>query len=362
MALFFFAFLFIIGEMLPLIQTVYENDVSFSYIFLYFQYNIPYMIISYILPVSCLLAIFFSTGKMSKSRELIIYRTAGMSPVKIFLPIVIIIFFIFIIAFLMIITIIPDMVIKANEIKYYNIRKVPVQIEEYNNISVYLGNDNYLNAEKFLFEENRFKNVSLIKISENIVIEYRYDARELVYTNNNWYLINGTYRRFAFHDFDGVPDKIISVSQLEKIENFEARSIQITEKPDQILNLLRTDRKDPDEITMKELLELINMKRKARFDYTEDLISLFNKFTNGFRNLSLAAIGLPIALKTSNQSLSLGFGLSLIISFIYWIMTSIFSSLGNTQVLPPVVAAFVIDFLCVLLGFYFFNKVKEGFY
>lgn len=358
----FCSFLFVIGELLPVIEKVQANKVSLSIVLIYFKYYMPFIIVNYILPLASLISIFIAIAIMTKNKELVIYRAIGMSPYQIFLPIIIVVILITLFCLALMYSRIPDMVLKSNNIWKYEIKKISMPEEKYENITIYLSSTYFLTAKKYLWQTNEFENVSLIKTKNFIDFDLRYDAEKLKYMNNQWYLINGKLRLFKSETFKDLSNNNINSQTIYKIENFAVKPVTIIEQPAELLNLLKTDKKKQDEIKMSELLELIEMKKKVRLDYRKDKVYLYNKIAGVVKNISLTAIGLPIALKTSNVSISLGFGLSLVISFIYWILSAIISSLGETGLLYPEIASFLIDFLFITLGAYFFIRIKNKFY
>ncbi|HOK40782.1 MAG TPA: LptF/LptG family permease [bacterium] len=359
----FCTFIFVLGEILQIIQDVYKYNSSIKYVFKYYQYYLPFIIVNYVLPICCLLAVFFSIGIMLKNKELIIYRAIGMSSLQIFTPIFIIVFLITCFSFFMIYFYLPDMYKKAKEVYTYKIKNLPVPKEEFDNVIIYLSSEYFLKAKKFLPAEKKFIDVSIIKTIDFISFDKRYDAEFLVFKNNNWYLLNGKIRYFKNELVEEFKELNIPTTQIiYKTENFNEIMIAVNEKPDELLNILRVDKKRVEEIRIDELIKLIKYKKIFKSEYNKSKVQLYNKFANSLRNISLTFIGLPIALKSSSISLSGGFGISLLLSFVYWILSSITFSLGLNEILSPVISAFIIDFLFIFSGIYFFIKIKNDYY
>jgi len=252
---------------------------------------------------------------------------------------------------------------KAKEVYTYKIKNLPVPKEEFDNVIIYLSSEYFLKAKKFLPAEKKFIDVSIIKTIDFISFDKRYDAEFLVFKNNNWYLLNGKIRYFKNELVEEFKELNIPTTQIiYKTENFNEIMIAVNEKPDELLNILRVDKKRVEEIRIDELIKLIKYKKIFKSEYNKSKVQLYNKFANSLRNISLTFIGLPIALKSSSISLSGGFGISLLLSFVYWILSSITFSLGLNEILSPVISAFIIDFLFIFSGIYFFIKIKNDYY
>jgi lipopolysaccharide export system permease protein len=89
--------------------------------------------------------------------------------------------------------------------------------------------------------------------------------------------------------------------------------------------------------------------RKGGYDATRYLAQMHSKLSLPFACLIMAFVGIPFALRGGRTSgIALGIGLSLAIGFAYFIINAILISLGQTDVLPPLVSAWAANFIFAL--------------
>jgi lipopolysaccharide export system permease protein len=108
--------------------------------------------------------------------------------------------------------------------------------------------------------------------------------------------------------------------------------------------------KKPEEMNYFELRQFIQKMRAAGVDPTKWLVDLQFKLAFPFTNLIIVLLGIPLATTTRRSGPALGFGMSLIIVFIFFGMIKITQSLGHDRVLSAFWAAWFSDFFFGFLG------------
>ncbi len=124
------------------------------------------------------------------------------------------------------------------------------------------------------------------------------------------------------------------------------------------LELARVPR-DATEMTLKQALEAEKIFKKAgNFKEIRKIqVRIQEKFTLPFACLVFGLIGSSLGCKSNlRSSKSQGFGLSVILILIYYIMSFVFSSFGVKGLLNPVFAAWLPVLISLYGGIYFFRK------
>ena len=91
----------------------------------------------------------------------------------------------------------------------------------------------------------------------------------------------------------------------------------------------------------------------------KEWVELYLKITFPFANFILVLIGIPLAANPRRSGPSVGFGLSIIISFIFFVLIRTGQSLGNNGKIPPLLAASVGDIFFLLVGAALFFKARK---
>ena len=95
----------------------------------------------------------------------------------------------------------------------------------------------------------------------------------------------------------------------------------------------------PEEMSYFELKNYIATVKKIGGDPRKYFVDLYLKLTFPFSNLIVLLIGAPLATFRWKGGVSLGFGLSLFISFFYFVVVKLGQAMGNKGTLNPILAS-----------------------
>ena len=167
-------------------------------------------------------------------------------------------------------------------------------------------------------------------------------AKKMVWKKDRWQLQNGTVRVFSDNQ--------------ETFSKFAVRK-------DLTFNFLPKDlakiQKKPEEMNYFELRTFIDKMRKAGVNPTKWLVDLQFKLAFPLTNLIIVLFGIPLAVTGRRTGPALGFGLSLIIVFIFFGMIKITQSLGHDGTLSPFWAAWFSDIFFGSLGILLMLKARK---
>jgi lipopolysaccharide export system permease protein len=111
------------------------------------------------------------------------------------------------------------------------------------------------------------------------------------------------------------------------------------------------------EMNAKELKNNISFKNKTGVDTTGDSVRYYMRFAIPFASLIFTILGVSIGIKPQRSSSTIGFGLSLIIIIIYYILISLSMYLGLLHILPPILAAWTPNIVIFSAGFFLLNRM-----
>ena len=194
-----------------------------------------------------------------------------------------------------------------------------------------------------LFENNIMQEVTVLDFSRQD-IQQILKAKSAVFDkkNSSWIFTNGS---------------IVSIDQGGQTTNiqFEKYRYPFIEGP---LDLARIP-KDATEMSLKQALEAEriyketgNLKEIRRIQ-----VRIQEKFTLPFACLVFGLIGSSLGSKSNlRSSKSQGFGLSVILILIYYVMSFVFSSLGVKGLFSPIIATWLPVLISMGGGIYFLRK------
>ncbi len=310
----------------------------------YYGYKIP-LIIFQTIPVAMLLSTMFTLSTMAKNSEITALKASGINIYQIITPILIVGLFISILTLLFNEYIIPETNKKVEYIKR-------VRIEKKKPKGVFKPGDNWFRGEDGVFynfqfispETDLLKQVIIYKFDDNFKLKYRIDAEELKWNDHVWHIYKGIMRTFTAGG--------MKVEQLKKGASFP----QLKETPESFKGM----GKEPDNMNYQELSEY--MARLQRQGYAVDRyrVDLYGKIAMPFISLIMAIIGVPFSLRLNRSGgKAIGFGLSIVLGFTFWIVLAMGLALGHAGSLPPFIAAWGGNIIFGVTGIYLLTKVRQ---
>ncbi|MFQ5511747.1 MAG: LPS export ABC transporter permease LptG [Candidatus Krumholzibacteriia bacterium] len=314
------------------IDNFIDHDASIVNIVRYYIYSVPFML-TYIIPVSMLLGTIFSVGIMARRNELTAFIASGVSLMRIARPI-------FVVAVLVTVTTVffNDLVVtnatrRRKEIKQHDIegraRSNPFLRENFR----YLGENGYVYlAARYNHETRTLFEVVLQQFDGNTLTR-RIDARTAKWINGQWVFHSGFERVFE--------------SRSETVHAFTRLAMpDIRETPDNFVE----KELDPENMNLRELAAYIKKVRKSGGNVERLLTDLYGKFSYPVAGSIFALIGIAFAAGKRKQSIATGFGLTLLISFIYYGVLQVGQTLGYNGRVPPLLAAELGNLLFLIIG------------
>lgn len=337
LSLFALIFIHIVVEMFEQISMFIDRNVGMLKVLEYYLYELP-SAVTFLSPIAILIACFISVGSLSKHFELVAIRGAGISPLRIVLPLSIAGCVITLSMFILGETLIPISLSAKEQFKREEIRGLPPK-------RVGIARDVY-----FVGEENRFykidyvdgststvKGITIYKFSDDMRLVERIDARSGRYGQFFWVFYDGVLRRW-----NGRDDKISIYEQV-----FDTLRVDWLKEG---IEMLLVERKKPETMNYRELQRYIEFRRRSGYDVTEELSDLYYKISYHFINLIIILIGVPLATKVRTSGLVFGFAIAMLSSFLYWGITQLGRALGRAGFFSPALGSWLPNIIFAIVG------------
>jgi len=193
------------------------------------------------------------------------------------------------------------------------------------------------------FENNIMEGVTVLDFSrEDIQQILKAESATFDKKNSSWNFINGS---------------MVTINRNGQTANIQFKQYiyPFVEGP---LELAKVP-KDANEMTLKQAIkaEKIYKKTGNLKELRRIKVRIQEKFTLPFACLVFGLIGSSLGSKSNlRSSKSQGFGLSVILILIYYVMSFIFSSFGVKGILPPILAAWLPVLISLAGGIYLLRK------
>ena len=321
LGLFVFAFILFMGNMGELVKTIMTERGEAIVVLKCFLYLIPY-IISYSLPMAVLLSILLALGKLNSDNEITAIKACGLNPIQLMTPVILFSVFLSLLCVKLNDSILPKATYATRKlIASLGARKPSIflqqrtLIEDFENYVIYIWKvkGNYLHGIHIAKLREKGLPISIVATKGEILP----GPKEGMITLK---LMEGT----------------IDESELDEPYRSDRSSFN------QYYLELRLPPRDafvskrPKDMTIRELKEKIVEFQKKKIDISPLLTEINRKLSLAFASLSFALIASPLALRVRKGGKSMGFGLSLFLIIIYYLLFTAGQALGEKGILPEV--------------------------
>ncbi len=321
----------------------YDSTIGVMAVY-YINYMPFYIILAF--PVAMLVSVLFSVGSLAKNHELDILKASGLSLYRIASPILITAFFLSIGVMVFGEFVLTGCERRKDDIMEYQIKKNQVVSRiTRQNIKVTGKGDWIILGEKYDVESRIASKVKVYRISDNKIVK-NYSAEKLIPSDSGWVLINGVGQEFSSNVKD-------STEHFIKFDTLWAPFL--TQTPDMMAEM----QIPPRQMTFFDLLRRIGQKRILGEPFKKEQVELYLKITFPFAGFILVLIGAPLASNPRRSGPSVGFGISIIISFIFFVLVRIGQSLGNNGKISPLLAASIGNIVFLAVGLFLLIRARK---
>jgi lipopolysaccharide export system permease protein len=326
-----FAAVFIGGSLLfKFARLVAEQGVPLGKALLVFVYWLPgYVVLTF--PMAALLAALLAFGRMSGDGETTAIKAAGVSLLRVMVPVMAagLAVSIFTVAFDE--TIVPASARAAQELLARTVGAqdhVLVSASEGGQIS------NIIYADYFDRERGLLRNVTYIQYLRGepvLVIQ----GKQALYRKGKWEFYDGFLQYF-----DPYRKSTLIIGKQHPLR------FDLGHNPEDIAMRQR----DPEQMTWGELGEYLRRLAKEGVPTAELRVAWHHKLSVPFASLIFAIVGAPLGLRSPRTGSALGLGLSIIIIFAYYVIWNYLAIVAEKGTFPPFLAAWTPNILGLIIG------------
>lgn len=317
-----------------------NHRVGLTLIFLYYLHLLPEAA-NLLLPSSMILAIFMVYGRLTRSGELTAIKSSGIILFRIFQPAIIL--GILSILFLFFSKDLLEIPLKRR-LRVFQRKRIERREEkrETRRRSIYFIGENYICYIGEMERSGVMRDYSITQLDEAKRVAKRIDGEVASWDGKRWKGFDVSLRRFEGGE--------------EFLEKMDTASLSfLKEKPEDFFR----EAESPQEMRLKELATFIGKMRRIGYKVDNEEVEYNLRFSSSTIGLIVLLIGLPLAVRLRRGGVTLGLGLGLLFSFLFWGLIQIFRAMGEARLLSPFLAAAFPCLLFALLGVFFFLRVEK---
>ena len=331
-----FTIILVAGSLLfKMADLVIQRGVSLGIVVRLFLYYLP-RLVAFTIPMSCLLAALLGFGKLSANSELVALKSAGLSFQRIIRPVIMASFLISICAFFVNETLVPISERAASNVMVYEVfKESPPVFKE----KIFLKEEGG-GALKRVIYINKMK-ISTGDMQEIVIEEFDQgrlsrivSAKSAKWVSGSWWIEDGNVFEI---------NKAADVNHLFK---FDKQELTLNLNPGEIAR----SSDSPDEMTIPELYAAIKLAERNGTDAGPLWMILNLRISVPWACMVLALVGAALGSRPQRSSSGVRLGLSVIIVFVYYVIMSFTSSLGEAAYIPPFIAAWIANITFLIIG------------
>ena len=326
-------------------------NVGFDVMGLFYINYLPFYIIL-AFPVAMLVSTLFSIGSLARNRELDVMKASGLSLYRIVTPILVLGFIFSIGVMFFGEFVLTGCERRKNEIKNYRIEKrqqASKSVRE--NIKVAGENGWIILGDKYEVQKIEGTDIRIHRIVDNRIVK-SYSAQKIVHSDSGWILVKGTGQEHSAKA-RSTPAVTERNDQFFRFDTLWAPFL--TQTPDMMAEIPVP----PRQMNFFDLQKRIKQKKILGEPNRKEQVELYLKITFPFTNFILVLIGAPLAANPRRSGPSVGFGIAIIISFIFFVLVRIGQSLGNSGKMPPLLAASLGNIIFIAVGMFMLIKARK---
>ena len=328
-------------------------------------------VVAYTLPMAVLLGALMAFGRLSSSGEITALRAGGINFLRIAGPVLVCGFFIACFAFIFNERIAPVLTLRAENL----IKQAALQAK------ITLSNKNiaYYSTDKkdgsgFVFAASSstgdvFNDVKVWKFDKDSSTLYY--AKTGIWQQNDWVLTDVHYLTWSPEAKDPVPPVSASAGTLTIDLDVSTSELMAASRNPEELSLaelrIYINQKIQDFQTAQQQLALLEQDstaapsalQVARHDVRSQQQSIRKletkyqlKIATPFSCVIFVLLAAPLGMNPLRSTSSIGFGLSMILVFVYYLLTTMAVNLSVNGYVPPVILAWIPNLLFTLYGVY----------
>jgi lipopolysaccharide export system permease protein len=333
-----------VGALYKMIRIAIDYNADFLWVVQIFVLKLP-EIVGYTLPMSVLFCVLLGFSRFSGDLEITAFRAGGISFARLMVPVLIFAFVVSLLALLLNDKIVPMSNTRFNAL----IEEIKTKAET----NINQDNLEYTDWENGVIKSRLYAPRVKGKRLQSPIFEEFEDGRLIRQTSAGEAVWVGNYWKFR----DGTQFLFNSNGELKNIVKFSSMDIIFKQK---IEDMAREKTKAGD-YTFKQLSERIKLLEEKRIDQPQIRklqVDYYSKLAIPFASFAFAMIAAPLGLRPTRASSSVGFGISVVIIFFYYISQALFRGLGQAF-LDPAIAAWLSNVMLMAIGVVLIHKASR---
>jgi lipopolysaccharide export system permease protein len=332
--------LFTLIDLLDHMGSLVDNAATAGETARYYLYKAAWTV-DIVLPISMLMATLFAVGQMARYLELTALFTAGWSLLKVTRPLVVTAVLVSGLSLAWREYVLPRANIARERVWEVEIHGRPETIRPTQNVALTGPDGRLYYARRYDPATSQLTGLKIVTRDGPRVLE-RIDAARAEWDGEHWTLVDGTRRVF-----EGDSERIDAFAKLTAAD--------LTIRP----RSFEKDRVAQEDMNIRQLREHVDLVRQTGGDPRSAEVDLQFNLAFPLVNLIVVLLGVVLASGPRKTTVASGFGLTIAVSFGYYLFMNFGRALGHAGAVPPLVAAWTGNLFYGLLFLILFARARR---
>jgi lipopolysaccharide export system permease protein len=333
-----FIFLIMSTEMLKFSEWVINYGVRLTQVLMFIFYLLPDIIL-FALPATTLMAVFVAFLRLSSSNEILAMKSSGISLFQMLPTVLLVSLISFLVAMFLGIVGSPWGIAQSGD--NLGIKK-RVFSQPIDNLTFYVNSSSSAdNVLRDVFVVNKTDpTVTSTTVAKEAKILRDPESRTItiVFLDGTLSYVDKDSRNMGGH--------------------FDRRRLNIG--MDKIMESVSSGEKDPVEMSVRELIDLIELEAKGGQDYNMALVHLLEKFSIPLAVFLMGIIGVPLGAQLKSGGRTVGIVVGLTVFLIYYMCLAAVRNLCKTGFITPFIGIWAPDLFLLISCLYLWHRaIKE---
>ena len=341
-----FVTIFLVVDVIENLDKFIDAQMPRRAVLAYYLYTIPWFM-SIALPMSTLLATFFSMGLLNKRNEITAMKASGFSIRRIGASLLVIGLLLSVISFFLDDLLVSEGMRRKAEVQSQYLarefrRKHQVKKQ---NIFLQQSPTEHMAIDRFDYRDQQAQGIYIQRYQEGRLAE-RMDFATLT-----WDEESQSWRGTDYHirTFAGLADTITTIRQGQDT------LMALTIKPVDLMKMSVT----PEEMRFSELQDFVAQLIRNGIDPTRWQVNMHFKLAFSMTSFIMVLFGLPLSVGRPRSSLAFGAGMSVFVIFGYYVAIKLGQSLGFKGILHPLPSVWLPNIVFLALGFFLLRRLRS---
>lgn len=339
------------GPMNKAIKFLLAGKVSAGIILEWFLFRVPEDM-QFIFPVATLMATLLGFARLSKDGELTALRAAGISLLRLLIPVLAFGLLATGATYLFLNRLVPPAMVASQDLWVHHFRStLPPTFKE--NFTLKTSGDRLVSVGAVNLRDPVLHRVTVRDYPNGPGQGLRQISGPLARwesSSRRWVLEDARVDRYGL---DGAP----RATQGIQTRRFPLLPLDLKDGPE----VFQAPERSPQELTPEQLAERIQQIEEKGLGSTLDLrVELYLKTSFPFCVLLFALLGATMGISNARAGGFMGFGVALLLTFLYYVAMSLSASLGKSGTLDPLLAAWLHNLVFALVVIYKARQVSRG--